>query len=671
MATELSRLFVAIGAKTDEFHKGIDGVSNKLNNVSRQMKIAGGIMVGAVAAIGTASLKMAGDFDGAMREVNTMMLLSENEFKDFSKEVQNLAKDMGINAVEAANALYQAISAGVPKENAIEFLEIASKAAIGGVTDTKTAVDGLTTVINAFKLPMSDAQKVADIMFTTVKGGKTTFDELAASMFNVAPMAASAGVKFEDVSAALATMTKQGVPTTQATTQLRQAIQAMIKPTGEMKSALEGLGYESGEALIAEKGLTGALDALTEASGGSNEVLGKMFGSVEGLQAVLSLTGENAEMAARDIDAMTNSAGAATDAYNQMEQSTGRQLEKLKVQFQDIAITIGTALMPVLKTLLDTIMPIVTKVGEWISEHPKLTAAILGAVGALGALLLLAGPLLKTIQLMSLALHSQTIAFIAHKVALIAASVVTKIAAAAQWLLNAAMSANPIGLIILAIAGLVAAIVWMIQNWDTVVEHLKKIWEWMKTAFWAVVNFFKEALGAIADFFTNIFEGIANFLKGIWDKITGVFKAAWDGLVNIVKSAVNFVLGIINSLITGFEGAINFVIKGVNAFIGLMNKPIELLNKIPGVNLPLIPTIGKITLPRIPLLDVGGLIEGPGLFAVGRGVKEVIREPGVGGTGDNNFYISEMVVREEADIQKIARELYRLQQSKQAAKGIA
>jgi len=618
MATEISRLFVAIGAKTDEFHKGIDGVQSKMDKVSKKMKIAGGIMVGAVAAIGVASLKMAGDFDGAMREVNTMMLLSEDEYKDFSKEVQNLAKNMGINAVEAANALYQAISAGVPKENAIEFLAIASKAAIGGVTDTKTAVDGLTTVMNAFKLPMEDAQKIADLMFTTVKGGKTTFEELSASLFNVAPMAASAGIKFDEIAAALATMTKQGVPTAQATTQLRQAIQAMIKPTAEMKATLEGLGYASGDALIAEKGLAGALNVLTEASGGSNEILGKMFGSVEGLQAVLSLTGENAQIFAGDLDAMANSTGAATDAFDQMEKSTGRQLEKLKVQFQDIAITLGIALMPALTKILEAITPIITKVGEWISEHPKLTTAILGGVGALGALMLLAGPLLNIIKLMSLALHSQTIAFVAHKVALIASKIAMGIATAAQWLLNAAMSANPIGLIILAIAGLIAGIILMIKHWD---------------------------------------------------KVTAAFKVVWDAIVSIFKTGINFVLRIINSLITGFEGAINFIIKGINAFIGLMNKPIELLNKIPGVNLPLIPTIGKITLPKIPLLDVGGLIEGPGLFAVGRGVKEIVREPGTGGAV-NNYFQGPWFVREEADIHKIARELYRLQQSKQAAMGV-
>ena len=637
MATELSRLFVAIGAKTDEFHKGIDGVSNKLNNVSRQMKIAGGIMVGAVAAIGGTSLKMAADFDGAMRSVNTMLLLNEDEFKDFSKDIRTFAKDMGIDAVDAAHALYQAISAGVPKENAVDFLTVAAKAAIGGMTDTTTAVDGLSTVLNAFGKPLSEAEHVADLMFTTVARGKTTFEELSASMFNVAPIASSLGIPFEEITAALATMTSQGVPTAQATTQLRQAMVGLQKPTTQMQAAIEALGYKTGVTMLRENGFAETLHLLEEYTRANNVQMTDLWGSVEAGGAVLALTGENAVAAAQDMDAMTNSAGAMQAAFEIMEGSTARGWAHIRSEISEAALAIGEALLPTLKRLFEIVTPIIQSISTWISEHSKLTVAILAGVAALGGMMLIAGPLLNVIKLMSAALHSHTIALIAHKVALIAASVATKVAAAAQWLLNVAMSANPIGLIIIAIGALVAAIVWLIKHFDKVKEVFTKVWDGIKSAFQKVVDF---------------------------------FKGAWDKFVDIAKTAINFVLGIVNSLIGGFEGALNFVIKGINAFIGLMNKPIELLNKLPGVTLPLIPTLGEVKLPRIPLLDIGGLIEGPGLFAVGRGVKEIVREPGAGGVVNINIE-GPWFVREEADIQKIARELYRLQERKVRAMGVA
>lgn len=471
MANKLADLFVKVGADTGQLDKALTGAETRTKGFAdkfgKQMKIAGTAMIGFSVAIAGLSIKAAMSFESAMREVNTMTLLSEEEFKNFSAEVQNLSKELGVNAPEAAKAMYQAISAGIPRENAISFLEIATKAAIGGVTDTATAVDGLTSVLNAFKIPISDAQKVADLMFTTVKGGKTTFEELAASMFQVAPLAAAAGVKFKTVSAALATMTKQGVPTNVATTQLRQAIQAIIKPTAEMKLALENIGYASGDALIKEKGLAKALDVLTEASGGSNEMLGKMFGSVEGLQAVLSLTGENAKTFANDVAAMENSAGAATDAFEQMEESTARQFEKMKAQFTDVAITLGNALIPVIKKLLDAVMPVIEKVAAWVEEHPKLTAGILAVVAGLGAMLII----LPKIIAMITALRA-----------------ITAIATIAQWAMNIAMSANPIGLIILAIAGLIALIVLLVKHFDKVKEVATRVFGTLKDIIIAPFN---------------------------------------------------------------------------------------------------------------------------------------------------------------------------------------
>lgn len=328
--------------------------------IGAAMPIIGGAVAG-ISALASASLKAFADFEKGMREVNTMMQLQEEDFLAFSQEIRDLAVEMGISAGEMASSLYQAISAGVPKESAIEFLAVASKAAIGGVTDTKTAVDGLTTVINAFGMDISEAQHVADIMFETVKGGKTTMEELSASMYNVAPIAANMGVGFDEVSAALATLTQQGVPTAQATTQLRGALTALIKPTDTMVETIQSLGFESGEAMIASQGLLGAFESLYQSAGGNKEMLGDLFGRVEGLNAVLGLTGTNAEKAVESLENMqsaTEGAGASTEAYNEMNKSGVREMAKLKASFQELFLTIGEALMPVLVPLIQSFVKI-------------------------------------------------------------------------------------------------------------------------------------------------------------------------------------------------------------------------------------------------------------------------------------------------------------------------
>ena len=575
MAISVGDAVLELGVDTKDLEKGMKGVGATIKKHQKAIGIGMTAAGGTILAGLGMSLKAAVDFEGAMREVNTMMGLSQEEFGLFSKEVQGLASDLGVDAVDSAKALYQAISAGIPKENALEFLRIATEAAIGGVTDTETAVDGLTTVINAFKLPLSDAQKVADLMFTTVKGGKTTFEELSASLFQVAPIAAASGVSFEEVSAALATMTKQGVPTTVATTQLRQAMVALQKPTKEMNEVIQDMGYESGQAILEEIGLADTLNALRDATGGSNEMLMKMFGSVEAGQAVLALTGDNALMFATDLDAMANSTGAATDAFEEMENSAVRQGKAITAMGKEIMITVGNVLLPILKDLFDMIKPVLESIKDWTAANPDLTKAIVIGAAAIGSLLVVLGPLLIMLPGIISMLPILGAAF--------------------------AVLTGPVGLVIAAIAGLVAIGVLLVKNWDK----------------------------------------IKLFFVGMWATIKDIFFSN-----------------------------INSIIEKVNSFIGL-------INKIPGVN------IGEIGLMGgeeggLKRFARGGMITEPTLLSslrTGRpygiagetGPERIV--PRGGATITNNFSIAQLVVREEADVSRIARELYVLQKQRERGAG--
>lgn len=610
MAEKLTELFVKVGADTGGLDKGLKraeaSTKGFANKFGRQMKIAGTALIGLTAAIGGASLKMASDFDSGMREVNTMMQLSEEQFKAFSKEVQTVSRDLGVGATDSAKALYQAISAGIPKENVVEFLEIATKAAIGGVTDTTTAVDGLTTVLNAFKIPVSNAQHVADVMFTTVKGGKTTFEELSASLFNVAPIAAASGVKFEEVAAALASITKQGVPTAVATTQLRAAIQAIAAPTIRQKAMMEELGLQLDQTTLKNKGLAGAFDMVMDATGGNMEQLRKLVGSVEAVQAILALTGQNAETFQGDLNAMENAAGAATDAFDQMEKTTARKFAKMKAQFQDVAITIGTALLPILQQFMDFLAPIIQKVAEWIEKHPKLTLALLAGAAVLGVMLII---LPKLIALFGI-LKGATI-----------------VAAAVQWALNAAMSANPIGLVILAIAGIIAGIVALIKHFDKV----------------------KAVFQAVAKFIVDRFKAVVNFFKSIPEAIKRIF---WQ-VVDFILAPIRFV---VNKIIDG----INWVIR--------------IFNKLPGINMKEVG--GKIpTFSGAVAMQHGGIVTKPTVAILGErapGVKEAVvpLKPGMAGMGGGVTIIVQGSVWAADDLTKVIREQLLLVKDRNVTTGL-
>lgn len=380
----------ALGDAEGRVRKSLGNILGVASKVGAGMTVAGGAIIG---ALGFAA-KGASDFDVAMREVNTLIGLSEADFKALSDQTIKLSSELGVDAVGATKALYQAISAGVPQDNAIDFMRVATKAAIAGVTETKTAVDGLSTVLNAFKLPMSDAALVADVMFTTVRTGKTTFDELSKSIFNVAPLAASTGVKFEEVTAAISTLTKQGVPTSVATTQIRAAIQGLIRPSEDMTKIFKAAGFESGELALKQIGLQKSLEIVTKATGGNKGELTKLLGSIEGVGAALGVTGASSQMFAGDLEAARAAAGASSKAYDEMNKSAARQYETLMVQLRNLRIEIGNKVLPVLMQLFERVKPVIFAITEWIQKNPELTGQIVMATGAIGGMMFAVGPLL-------------------------------------------------------------------------------------------------------------------------------------------------------------------------------------------------------------------------------------------------------------------------------------
>lgn len=351
-----SRDIKAVEKSADNLKKSTDNVNTSTKITTASLKNLAVASVATATALGIKGVNDYAKFEKKMREVNTLIGSNEASFKRLSGQVETLSTTLGVDATESAGALYQAISAGVPERNALSFLEIATKSAIGGITDTETAVDGLTTILNAFKLPAEDTQAVADAMFATVKQGKTTFDELSRSMFQAGPIASALGVDFQDVLGATATLTKQGTPTSVAMTQIRASLTALSAPSTEMARIFEKLNVKGFDELLKREGsLIKVFQALRTATGDSKEQLQKMFGSVEAVGAVLGTTGKNAQTASGDLDAVTNSAGSANTAFEEMDKSASRGLAKINAFLDDMSRGLGETLIPIVETLVDKI----------------------------------------------------------------------------------------------------------------------------------------------------------------------------------------------------------------------------------------------------------------------------------------------------------------------------
>ncbi len=326
--------------KMKQMSSSSDVFTNSLNKLAKIA--AGAFSVAAVTNFAKESFNAFSGFQEGMNKVFTLLPeLNKQAMDDMTNQTKAFAKEFGVIPEKLTPALYQALSAGVPKDNVFSFLEVAQKAAVGGITELETAVDGISSVVNAYGANVVSAAKASDLMFMAAKLGKTDFKELSQSLFNVIPTASALGVKFEDVSAAIASVTAVGVPTSVATTQLRQMFVELSKEGTKTSQVFKQISGKSFKDFIASgKNTQDALKLMEEYAKKTNVGINDLFGSVEAGNAALSLTGQGTDMFTNSLKEMENAAGATDTAYQTMDKGIGRAMEKIKANFEVFKIRI-------------------------------------------------------------------------------------------------------------------------------------------------------------------------------------------------------------------------------------------------------------------------------------------------------------------------------------------
>ena len=330
-------LYVATGFDNSGFYEGkreAMGIIKTLASEVTSFDIFSGIGISAATAFAQAA-KSSYDFEKEFRknmlEVATISTQVTDDMTGFMNQVMSITQEIPIKAPEAAKALYSIVSAGHDGADGMKILEVSAKAAVGGLTETETAADAVTTILNAYKMSAEEAGTVSDQLFTTVRLGKTTFGELGASIAQVAPIAAAYGISIDQVLGAVASLTKQGTPTAQAMTQIRAAIQGTAGELGD--AAFQGRTFQE------------ALQLINEKAGGSASKMKEMLGTDEGLAATLALTGKNAKSAASDLGELQNSLGATEAAFEKMKDAADNQLTLLANNVQAYLRPLGEKIL--------------------------------------------------------------------------------------------------------------------------------------------------------------------------------------------------------------------------------------------------------------------------------------------------------------------------------------
>lgn len=525
MALSAGTAFIDVKPKlTKGFGGAIGGKLKSALGSAGAIAATGGLAIGAAVAVGVVkSIASFAELEQGMNEVFTLLPgISQTAMDDLTGQVKDFSKEFGVLPEETVPALYQAISAGVPQDNVFDFLETAQKAALGGVTNLETAVDGISSVVNAYGADVIGAGEASDLMFTAVRLGKTTFEELSASLFNVTPTASALGIQFGDVTAALAAMTAQGVPTSVATTQLRSLFVELGKEGTKVGDIFEEAAGQSFPDFIASGGdVEGALEILTGASEDTGVALSDMFGSVEAGSAALVLTGSDAFSNA--LDEMADSAGATDTAFETMDQGIGRSFQKIKVVISVALADIGEKIAPFVEKAVDLLSVILPKAIEFllgiVDKLKPVFEAVFGFIGG------------------------------------IFGSFGEEAEDGADTAGGAFMG---VGDLFTTIGGVISTVVEFIT---LILDGLRIFWDQWGSTIVALVG---NAFNFIVDILTAAFEIIQGIFDVVLGILTGDWSRAWDG----IKGIVSGVLNLIKAVISNVFNQIVIIVRGVMGNFG-------------------------------------------------------------------------------------------------------
>ena len=625
---ELQALVSIAGQLDPSLQRSINQASSSFKGVKTAAAAASAAVVAGMAAATAATVKAvssAMDYEKSFAQTSTLLQGTSQELKAYSDAIIDMSNETGVAATDLTDAVYNALSAGVDQAHALEFTSTAIKLAEGGFTDATTAVDVLTTALNAYGLEADQAGKISDYLIVTQNLGKTTVDELASSVGKVIPIASAYGVEMDNLSAAYAQLTAGGIATAEAGTTLKAMLNELGDSGSEVSKVLvKQTGMSFGQLTESGKSLGDIMAILGDSVGGNAGKFNELWSSSEAGVGALSIMNSGAEAYNKTLAAMQNSAGETDKAYDTMTDTLDHQIQVIKNLGKNFFISVGQEVLPIVRDLAEkaipkieeaikTLMPIFSSMGkamvsimsnlgkvlfpfvvnaiEWMADVAEAAVPFVTAVadtlgstfGAVGDAFSGAFGYVKSffdflskhqtiLKMVAIGVGTLTTAIIAYTVAQHAAAIANAVETAAIWVYCTATSVataitsafgtvvafltSPITLVIGAIGLLVAAGVWLADNWEWVKGKASELW-----------------------------SAMCSVAKGIAD----VFAAAFNGLVGIIKAPFNAIISIVNGVIDAING-IGFTIPDWVPVIGGSRFALDI--------------------PKIPMLAAGGFTEG-------------------------------------------------------------
>ena len=561
--------------------KSIEQTGGKISGLSDKFAL----LSAPILAVATAGFKLNSDFTNGLAKVSTLVDTTVVSMQKVRDEIRAVSDETGAGVADLSESVYQAISAGVDAGHAVSFVKDMTIAAKAGFTDTTTAVNGVTTVLNAYGKSAEEASHITDQMLLAQNFGKTSFGEMAQSMGNVIPIAAQLNVSTQELFGSIAVLTKNGIATSEAITGLKAAYSNILKPSSQAATLAERLGLEFNAAHLQSVGWVKFLEEVKTATGGDAEQMAQLFGSVEGLNSILVLTGKGVGDFDKVMKQMADSAGMTQEAYEKML-TPSEQMQIAMNQLKNAGMDLAVSFTPYFKAMSMRVKELAAWFRSLTPEQKTLIGQVAFGIVAfqmfgstLGRLLTVGGKAYGTFTSIAtgiskagsvsnyLATQFKGIIPVVKGIGLIAKGLgstflsVGKLIITVIRAVGAAAMANPI---LIIIAAIIAGLYLLWNNWDTVSQYIEQ-----------AVQTVSDAVDAGMQWLTSAWDSAMNSISetasGIWESIKGTFRSGVNWVIDQVNGLISSINGLsidIPSLTGGAPTHVGFNIEPISHFAG-------------------------------------------------------------------------------------------------------
>lgn len=527
-----------------------DRISSQLGNMSRQGNKTTNVFKRMAKAAGTAfatkkvidfgkqSVMTFASFEQQMAKVHSVTGASDAEFKMLNDTARELGRTTIFSASQVAQAETFMGMAGYTADEIKNSLAPTLDLAAASGEELSIVSDIVTDSMTGFQLKAKDTAMFTDVLAATATASNTNVGMMGSTFQYVAPLAGSLGYSIQDTSLAIGLMANAGIKGAKGGTALRASITRLVKPTKDSQKVIDKLGLSIKNNDGSMKSLGSVMTDLREKFKGltdaeKTEYAANLFGQ-EAMSGMLAIIDASQEDYDKLTDSINDSEGAARAMAEMQEDTLAGSFKELKSATEGVMIDLGEKLAPAIKQITEYITENGPRISEtiinlvengidkfntsskWIIDNKEIIKAGLISIGIAYGIYkssCIAATVSQIAQNVAVGVGIVksgllTAAIVGLYIKDYALAAAHGVATAAQWALNAAMSANPIGLVTLAIAGFVAGIVIAYKKLDWFRNLVNKAWESIKG--------FGKSIG-------GVFKKIGGGIKGGFGKVVGVF----------------------------------------------------------------------------------------------------------------------------------------------------